>query len=66
MLFYMANKVHNGFVYCVIVRCMYGLPQLGILPNKLIRERLPKHGYYKMSHTPGLWNMYQDQYPLHL
>jgi len=34
---------------------MYGLPQSGILVNKLLREHLLKHSYYKIPHTPGLW-----------
>ena len=34
---------------------MYGLPQSGILANKILRERLLKLGYYEMHHTPGLW-----------
>ena len=34
---------------------MYDLPQSETLAKKLIRERLLKHGYYKMPHTPGLW-----------
>ena len=51
----LASNVHNDFVYRAIVRCMDGLPQSGILANKLLRERLLKHGYYEMPHTPGLW-----------
>ena len=34
---------------------MYGLPQAGILANKLLQKRLEPHGYYKAKHTPGLW-----------
>ena len=34
---------------------MYGLPQAGILANKLLKQRLAKHGYYECKHTPGLW-----------
>ena len=34
----LANKVHNGFLYCAIIRCMYGLPQSGILADKLLRK----------------------------
>jgi hypothetical protein len=36
---------------------MYGLPQSGILANKLLRLRecLLKHGYYEMPHTPRVW-----------
>jgi hypothetical protein len=34
---------------------MYGLPQAGILANKLLKEQLARHGYFKQPHTPGLW-----------
>ena len=34
---------------------MYGLPQAGILANKLLKKRLARHGYYKQPHTPSLW-----------
>merc|ERR1712155_271516 len=32
-----------------------GLPQAGILANKLLKKRLAKQGYFEMPHTPGLW-----------
>ena len=38
-----------------ILRGMYGLPQSGILENKLLKERLAEHGYYKLPHTPDLF-----------
>eukprot|EP00957_Ditylum_brightwellii_P173147 13181421-Ditylum_brightwellii.AAC.1 len=34
---------------------MYGLPQAGILANKLLMTRLAEHSYYPVQHTPGLW-----------
>jgi hypothetical protein len=34
---------------------MYGLPQAGILANKLLEQRLNARGYYHCQHTPGLW-----------
>ena len=34
---------------------MYGLPQAGILANKLLTKRIARHGYYPCTHTPGLW-----------
>ncbi len=34
---------------------MYGLPQAGILPNKLLKLRLACNGYFKQPHTPRLW-----------
>ena len=49
------DKVQNGYVYMEIHRAMHGLLQAGILANKLLKQRLAKHGYYKVAHTPGLW-----------
>ena len=34
---------------------MYGLPQAGMLANKLLKRRLAKHGYYEVRHTPWYW-----------
>ena len=34
---------------------MYGLPQAGILANKLLAKRLATAGYYQCQYTPGLW-----------
>jgi len=34
---------------------MYGLPQAGILANKLLRKLLGRHSYFEVQHTPGLW-----------
>jgi hypothetical protein len=34
---------------------MYGLPQAGILANKLLKQRLEPNGYHECTHTPGLW-----------
>ena len=48
-------KVKNGYVYMEISRGMYGLPQAGVLANKLLKERLIQHGYYEVTHTPGLF-----------
>jgi Reverse transcriptase (RNA-dependent DNA polymerase) len=47
--------VKNGNVLARIDKGMYGLPQAGILANKLLRERLMPHGYRECDHTPGLW-----------
>ena len=49
------EKVKNGYVYCEIVRGMYGLPQAGILANQLLKKRLAVHNYYEVPHTPGLF-----------
>ncbi len=49
------NKDKNGYVYVECRKAIYGLPQAGALSNKLLKERLRPHGYYEVSHTPGLW-----------
>ena len=49
------NIVHNRHIYVRIEKGMYGLPQSGILANRLLAKRLSKHGYYQVRHTPGLW-----------
>ena len=38
-----------------IRKSIYGLPQAGVLANKILKKRLAPAGYYKMPHTPGLW-----------
>ena len=45
----------DGAVYIEIQKGMYGLPQAGMLANKLLKCRLTKHGYYEVRHTPGYW-----------
>jgi hypothetical protein len=46
--------VHNGYVYIRIDKGMYGLPQAGMLANKLLAKGHAKHGYYQARHSPGL------------
>ncbi len=36
-------------------RTVWGLPQAGILANKLLQKHLLPHGYYECMNTPGLW-----------
>ena len=55
VLYQLHDKIKNGHVYMQIERGMYGLPQAGIIANKLLRKRLAPHGYYELPHTPGLW-----------
>jgi hypothetical protein len=49
------EKVLGGYVYIEIRKGMYGLPQAGVLANKLLKERLARHGYFEQPHTLGLW-----------
>ncbi len=41
---------------------MYGLPQLGLIANELLEERLNKHGYRQSKLVPGLWK--HDKRPI--
>ncbi len=49
------EKALNGYVYMEIWRGMSGLPQAGILANKLLCQHLGQHGYFEVQHTPSLW-----------
>ena len=49
------THARDGFVFLEIRRAVWGLPQAGILANKLLRKRLKPHGYYECVNTPGLW-----------
>jgi hypothetical protein len=54
----------DGKVYIEIQRGMYGLPQAGILDNKLLQRNLAKDGYRPTTHTHGLWT--HDTRPISL
>jgi hypothetical protein len=49
------TNARDGFVFLEIRQAVWGLPQAGILANKLLRKRLKPHGYYECVNTPGLW-----------
>jgi hypothetical protein len=49
-------------VYIKIQKGMYGLPQAGILANKLLQRNLAKDGYRPTPHTHGLWT--NDTHPI--
>ena len=46
---------HNGWIYFVITKGVYGLKQAGKLANDLLTERLEPEGYYQCATTTGLW-----------
>jgi hypothetical protein len=49
------KHVQHGFIYLKMCHAVWGLPQAGILANKLLQTRLLPHGYYECANTPGLW-----------
>ena len=49
------NMAYQGYAWLEIKKAIYGLPQAGMLANKQLQKKLPKHGYFEVNHTPGLW-----------
>jgi hypothetical protein len=49
------SLVSDGHIYIEVQKCMYGLPQAGILTNQLLARGLAIHGYHQTKFTPGLW-----------
>ena len=47
------QKEVNGFVYGKARKGMYGLPQAGLLSNKLLQQRLAPFGYRQSKLVPG-------------
>eukprot|EP00804_Cyclotella_cryptica_P027157 CCRYP_016091-RA/>CCRYP_016091-RA protein AED:0.31 eAED:0.28 QI:0/0/0/1/1/1/2/0/527 len=45
----------NEFVYVLIQKGMYGLPQAGIIAQQLLKKRLAIKGYQQSAITPGFW-----------
>ncbi len=43
-------------------KVMYGLPQVDLLGNLLLKKCLAKYKYYQVSHTPGLWKHHHNQF----
>ncbi|KAL7475780.1 hypothetical protein ACHAW6_001683, partial [Cyclotella cf. meneghiniana] len=46
----------DGTIYVLICLGMYGLPQAGLLANKLLEKWLNVHGYYQYPLVLGLWS----------
>jgi hypothetical protein len=49
------KKVVQGYIFLQMWKAVWGLPQAGILANKLLCKRYVPFGYFKCSNTPGLW-----------
>jgi hypothetical protein len=45
----------DGTVIAECRKCVYGLPQSGILANKYLEKRLNEYGYHQSQFTNGLW-----------
>ena len=49
------NKTKDGYVYLEIRKGVYGLPQAGILTQKLLEKRLNAKGCRQSGICPGFW-----------
>ncbi|KAL7489592.1 hypothetical protein ACHAW6_015259 [Cyclotella cf. meneghiniana] len=49
------QHVHNDWIFFEIWQGIYGLPQAGILAQKLLAKHLATNSYYQCECTPGLW-----------
>eukprot|EP00804_Cyclotella_cryptica_P005684 CCRYP_000047-RA/>CCRYP_000047-RA protein AED:0.40 eAED:0.40 QI:0/-1/0/1/-1/1/1/0/124 len=45
----------NGYVYVLIQKGIYGLPQAGIIAQQLLKKQLAIKGYRQGTITPGFW-----------
>ncbi len=62
-MYNLTNKsTADGFVYIKIQKRMYGLPKAGILAQKLLEQRLNKHGYHQSPITPGPFTLFMDDF----
>ena len=52
--YHLLDYVKEGLIYFEIRKGVYGLPQAGILANKLLESRFDAAGYYQEETTPGL------------
>jgi hypothetical protein len=53
---------YKGYVHLKMRCAVWGLPQAGILANKLLCCKLAPFGYFKHVNTPGLW--YHESRPI--
>jgi hypothetical protein len=47
--------LHNGALYCIVLKTHYGLPQAGALSQQRLFEHLEAHGYHQLFHAPCLF-----------
>lgn len=45
----------KGFIDLKVMKGMYGLPQVGLLANKLLEKQLNTHGNFQSKLVAGFW-----------
>eukprot|EP00804_Cyclotella_cryptica_P009655 CCRYP_011199-RA/>CCRYP_011199-RA protein AED:0.40 eAED:0.40 QI:0/-1/0/1/-1/1/1/0/244 len=54
-LYHLRDIAHDGYVFVRIQKGMYGLPQAGIIAQKLLEQCLQANGYHQSKINPGFW-----------
>eukprot|EP00804_Cyclotella_cryptica_P007134 CCRYP_020036-RA/>CCRYP_020036-RA protein AED:0.40 eAED:0.41 QI:0/0/0/1/0/0/3/0/479 len=54
-LYHHRDIAHDGYVFVRIQKGMNGLPQAGIIAQKLLEQRLQANGYHQSKINPGFW-----------
>eukprot|EP00804_Cyclotella_cryptica_P028815 CCRYP_020140-RA/>CCRYP_020140-RA protein AED:0.25 eAED:0.25 QI:0/0/0/1/1/1/2/0/480 len=54
-LYHLHDIAHNGYVFVLIQKGMYGLPQAGIIAQQLLEQRLQSNRYHQSKINPGFW-----------
>ena len=49
------KRVFNGYFHLELRWAVWGLPQVGILANKCVKQKFSPFRYHECKNTPGLW-----------
>jgi hypothetical protein len=47
--------IHNGALFCMVLKTHYGLPQAGALSQQRLFKHLEQNGYHQLFHAPALF-----------
>ncbi len=47
--------IHNGALFCMVLKTHYGLPQAGALSQQRLFKHLEQNGYHELFHAPALF-----------
>ena len=49
------EKVHNGYIFSIVTKFMYGLPQEVRISHDVLVQQLAPYVYHPTKTTPGIW-----------
>ena len=53
--YYIKDKVHDGYIFALLTKGIYGLPQSGQIVHDVLLQHLTPYGYHPSINTPGQW-----------